>query len=253
MILMAASMSETIATVIEIFIYPIKSMAGLSVQEAYVGLDGILGDRQYSFVRSDQASHNSFPWMTGRQSARMLLYKPRFTEPPAPDRPEPRVEVHTPEGAVHDPGDPALCEELTTKMGHSVFLLKSGRGLFDCQHLSVCSLASVRELSVEAGCTIDRRQFRANVYIEPIAGRAFEEETWPRSLLQIGDETLIGATKRDTRCMMVNLDPESGSQNPRVLKTIAQGHQGKTGIYANVVRPGPIRVGDPIRLYPGPS
>ena len=77
-------MSETIATVIEIFIYPIKSMAGISVKEAYVGLDGILGDRQYSFVRTDQAAHNSFPWMTARQSARMLLYKPRFTEPTRP-------------------------------------------------------------------------------------------------------------------------------------------------------------------------
>jgi len=37
--------------------------------------------------------------------------------------------------------------------------------------------------------------------------------------------------------MIVNLDPESGDQDPRVLKTIPQGHQGQTGIYANVVRP----------------
>jgi len=56
-------------------------------------------------------------------------------------------------------------------------------------------------------------------------------------------------TQRDSRCMMLNLDPETGEQNPRVLKTIAQGHQGQAGIYANVVRPGLIRVGDPVRLY----
>src|SRR6266852_8666955 len=95
-------MSDTIATVAELFIYPIKSMAGVPVQDAYVGLDGILGDRQYSFVRADQAAGNSFPWMTARQSARMLLYKPRFAEPPAPDRPEPPVTVHTPAGDVAD-------------------------------------------------------------------------------------------------------------------------------------------------------
>src|SRR5260221_8026175 len=129
--------------------------------------------------------------MTARQSARMLLYKPRFTEPPAPDRPEPPVEVQTPEGAARDAGDPALCEELASTMGHSVFLLKSGRGIFDCEHISVCSLVSVRELSSEAGCSIDRRQFRANVYIQPASGRAFEEETWIRSLMQIGDEALL--------------------------------------------------------------
>ena len=240
-------MSDIIATVAELFVYPIKSMAGVSVQEAYVGLDGILGDRQYAFVRADQAARNSFPWMTARQSAHMLLYKPRFTEAPSPDRPEPPVKVQTPEGTVRDASDPALCEELASKMGHPLFLLKSGRGIFDCQHISVFSVASVRELSVEAGCAIDRRQFRANVYVQPVSGRAFDEETWTRYLLQIADETLIAVTQRDSRCMMVNLDPESGEQNPRVLKTIAQGHQGQAGIYANVVRPGLIRVGDPLR------
>src|SRR5262245_11517703 len=187
--------------------------------------------------------------MTARQSTRMLLYKPRFTGSPSPDQPEPPVEVQTPEGAVSDVSDPALCEELTNKMGHSVFLLKSARGIFDCQHISVCSLASVRELSVEAGCAIDRRQFRANVYVELASGRAFEEERWTGGLLQIADEALMGVTQRDTRCVMVNLDPESGDQNPSVLKTIAQGHQGQTGIYANVVRPGLIRVGDPVRIF----
>src|SRR6266852_9901169 len=102
-------MSDTIATVAELFIYPIKSMAGIPVPEAHVGLDGILGDRQYAFVRADQAARNSFPWMTARQSARMLLYKPRFAEPPAPARPEPPVTVQTPEGAMLDASDPALC------------------------------------------------------------------------------------------------------------------------------------------------
>ncbi len=92
---------------------------------------------------------------------------------------------------------------------------------------------------------IDRRQFRANVNMEPVSGRAFEEETWIDCMLRIGEEVLIGVTQRDTGCMMVNLDPESGTQNPRVLKTIVQGHQGQAGIYANVVRPGAIRVGDP--------
>src|SRR5262245_11734099 len=127
-------MELPIATVAELFVYPVKSMAGVRVQEAYAGLDGILGDRLYSFVRADQAARNSFPWMTARQSTRMLLYKPRFTGSPSPDQPEPPVEVQTPEGAVSDVSDPALCEELTNKMGHSVFLLKSARGIFDCQH-----------------------------------------------------------------------------------------------------------------------
>jgi len=240
-------MSNAIATVAELFVYPVKSMAGIAVQEAHVTLDGLLGDRNYSFVRADQASSNSFPWMTARESARMLLYKPEFSEAPTSDHAEPPVKVRTPEGHVHEVGDPAFCEELAGKMGHPLFLLKSGRGIFDCQHLSLFSLPTVRALAAESGSAVDHRQFRANLYIEPTSEQAFEEETWTRSLLQIGSEAVIGVTKRDGRCMIVNLNPETGQQDPRVLKTVAQSHQGQVGIYANVVRPGLIRIGDAVR------
>lgn len=236
-------MSGIAATVAKLYSYPVKSMAGISTVEAQVGLDGIEDDRRYAFVRADQAARNGFPWMTGRQSARMLLYKPELNQSP-----EPQVKVRTPEGDICDVEDPALRDALASQLGHPVFLLKCDRGTFDCQHISLFSLTSLGELAAEAGCPIDHRQFRANLYLEPASGRAFEEDSWTGSLLQIGEEAVIGVTKRDSRCVMVNLDPESGAQDPRVLKTIAQRHQGQVGIYANVVRPGKIRVGDRIRM-----
>lgn len=241
-------MSDTIATIAQLYLYPIKSMAGVSVEEAHVGLDGILGDRQYSFVRADQAASNSFPWMTARQSARMLLHQPQFTQLPTPEQPEPPVQVRTPAGHMREASDATLREELAGDAGEPLYLLKSARGIFDCQHVSLFSLASVRALAGESGSLIDARQFRANVYMEPVSSQPFEEETWTGFMLQIGDQVLTGVTQRDTRCMMVNLHPENGSQDPRVLRTIAQGHERQAGIYANVVRPGVIRVGDPIRL-----
>ena len=70
--------------------------------------------------------------------------------------------MRTPEGAERGIGDVALLEELAGGMGHPLFLLKSARGIFDCQHISLFSLASVRALAMEAGCPIDPRQFRAN-------------------------------------------------------------------------------------------
>jgi uncharacterized protein YcbX len=240
-------MSTTIASVAELFIYPVKSMAGIGVREAHVGLDGILGDRQYAFVRADQAARNSFPWMTARESARMLLHKPQFASAPTPENAEPAVKVQTPEGDMHDANDPALCEGLASKSGHALFLLKSQRGIFDCQHVSLFNLATVRGLAAESGCAIDRRQFRANVYMEPASGQAFEEEKWARTLMQIGDEVLVSVVQRDTRCMMINIDPDTGKSDPRVLKTVAQGHQAQAGVYANVVKPGVVRVGDEIR------
>ncbi len=245
-------MSQAIATIAQLCIYPIKSMAGISVEEAHVGLDGILGDRQYAFVRADQAARNSFPWMTARESSRMLFYKPYFSQFPTPEQPEPPVRVRTPAGVECEPSDSSLREELAGQLGQPVFLLRSTRGMFDCQHLSVFSLASVRALAAEAGCAIDQRQFRANLYIEPVSSQPFEEVTWAGCLLQIGDHVLTGITQRDPRCMMVNLNPETGQQDPRVLRAIAQKHQAQAGMYANVVRPGLIRVGDAIRLVRTP-
>ena len=241
-------MADLLATVAELAIYPVKSMAGIAVPSAHVGLDGILGDRQYSFVRSEKAARNSFPWMTAREVAKMLLYRPAFATPPTEQESEPAVRVRTPEGTVHDAGDPALTAELAEHLGQPVFLLKSARGIFDCQHVSLFSMASLRGLSREAGCSIDRRQFRANLYLEPASGEAFEEERWAGYLVQIGEQALLGITQRDSRCMMINLHPDTGEQKPQVLRTVAQGHEGQTGVYANVVRPGPIRVGDAVRL-----
>ena len=141
-----------------------------------MGLDGILGDRQYAFVRATHAATNSFPWMTARDDSRMLFYKPFFTRLPTPDQPEPPVQVRTPDGSVRTPEDPILREELGSTTGQPLFLLKSARGVFDCQHISIFSLASVRALAAEANCAIDSRQFRANIYMEPLSGDPFEEE-----------------------------------------------------------------------------
>jgi uncharacterized protein len=245
-------MSTTVATISALYIYPIKSMAGVPVEEAHVGMDGILGDRQYSFVRADQAASNSFPWMTARQLTRMLLYHPQFSAPPTPQEPEPAVRVRAPDDSVWDVNDPALRDALTAESKQPLFLLKNARGIFDCQHISLFSLASVRALAVEAG-PVDPRQFRANIYLEPISTQPFAEETWTDCILQIGDEVLTAVTQRDPRCMMVNLNPEDAQQNPHVLRTIAKAHDGQAGVYANVVRTGVIRVGDTIRMFPNPA
>ena len=238
---------EPIATIAKLCVYPVKSMAGIAVEEVHVGIDGILGDRQYAFVQSDKAATSSFPWMTGRENARMLAYQPQWAEMPSPEKPEPMVRVRTPQGQVLDVSDPALLQELANPTGRPLFLLRNGRGMFDCQDISLFSLASVQALSAEAGCAIDPRRFRANVYIEPASGQAFEEEKWAGRALRIGEEVVGGMSERDSRCVMINLDPDSGRQDPNVLKAVAQGHQGKAGIYVKVFRTGKIRVGDAVR------
>ncbi len=244
-------MSDLIATVEKLYLYPVKSMAGIALEEARVGLDGITGDREYAFLQADKAGKSIFPWMTARENARMLLYQPVLEQPRKAETSEPALRVKTPDGRLTEISDAALREEVAG--GRRISLIRSFRGMPDCQHLSLFSLATVRALSRESESAIDHRQFRANFYVAPRSGQAFEEEQWVNYLLQIGERVLASVVQRDTRCMMINIDPETGAQNPRVLRTIAQQHGGDAGLYLTLVRPGVIRRGDPIRLIPLPD
>ncbi|HZQ09154.1 MAG TPA: MOSC N-terminal beta barrel domain-containing protein [Anaerolineae bacterium] len=236
-----------LATVKQIYLYPVKSMRGVSVSEAHLGLNGFIGDRRYAFVRGEHAGRDGFPWMTGREKPRMILYAPSFDEMPTPHN-DPRVVVRTPEGEEFEVHDPRLCERISHEYGHPVFLFKSKRGNFDSQHVSIFSHASLRDLEIESGSAIDYRQFRANLYIEPNDGNPFDEEEWVGRILQIGEFATIGVTKKDSRCMMINLNPETAKQDPAVLRTVTRLHNEEAGIYGNVVAPGLVRVGDEIRL-----
>lgn len=240
-------MNDLIALIKHLYIYPVKSMRGVAVPEAFVGLNGIYGDRRYAFVQAACAASDGFPWMTGREKPRLILYSPQFEHMPTFDDPDPPIVVRTPEGDAFAVGDPRLRERIAAEYGGDVFLIKNNRGNYDSQHLSLFSLATLNMLALESDCAIDHRQFRANLYLEPSDGMPFSENDWVGQVLQIG-EARVAVTQKDTRCMMINLDPESAAQNPRVLRTVARHHDEQAGVYANVIAPGVIRVGDPIRV-----
>lgn len=145
--------------------------------------------------------------------------------------------------------DSRLCEELAHVQGEPLSLMQSHRGVYDSQQLSLFSLATVQELENESNVEIDHRQFRANVYFQPARETApFIENDWVGRVLRIGPDALIGVTEKNERCLVVNLDPHSAVQSPRILRSIAQKHNEEAGIYANVLRSGRIRIGDVIEF-----
>ena len=56
--------------------YPVKSMRGEELGEAYLGYAGVFGDRIYAF--HDTAARPGLPYLTAREQAAMLLHAPRF-------------------------------------------------------------------------------------------------------------------------------------------------------------------------------
>jgi uncharacterized protein len=53
---------------------------------------------------------------------------------------------------------------------------------------------------------------------------------------------------RDVRCSMVNLDPDSASPAPEVLKAVVRVNQNNAGVYGAVTRIGRLAVGQTVVL-----
>ena len=59
--------------------YPVKSMRGERLNEAFAGFAGIYGDRLYAIHNAGAPA--GFPFFTGREQEQMLRFAPRFRRP----------------------------------------------------------------------------------------------------------------------------------------------------------------------------
>ena len=140
----------------------------------------------------------------------------------------------------------SLCRGL--EAGHDLSLLRSDRALTDCRPVSLISQQTIGQLGDEIGAPVDRRRFRANVYLDLDAGEAFGEDALVGRTLAIGQTVQMTVVARDPRCKMITLDPESGEMDLRVLQKLGRGRGGKAGVYAAVLREGLVRRGDPVAV-----
>jgi uncharacterized protein YcbX len=249
--------------------YPVKSMRGEELEEVFVGFAGVYGDRLFAFKSS--ARPKGFPFLTGREQEQMLLFRPRFRHPDkaakpanlteaesiAPglsplfaDPPELAVDVVTPSGEVLGVDDPALMGLLDKRIegGQVLTLLRSERAMTDCRPISLFSIQTARQLGNEIGTAVDKRRFRANIYMDlgPVSG--FVEDAYVGQTLHIGSKAVVSVLERDPRCKMITLDPDTAQPNAQLLRTVTQIHDNKAGVYGAVLVEGIIRRGDVIEL-----
>ncbi len=234
-----------LGSVARLFRYPVKSMCGEELTQTPIGLQGLPGDRRYAFVQAE--SHSAFPWLTARQVAEMLRYRPRFEGGFDGEGREPALFVELPDGRRLRVDDANLQQELEQKLGKPLFLLRDHRGSYDVGQVSLFSLDTAAAIAARAGREIDPRRFRANLYLQPDVG-AIPEAEWPGSVLAIGPELRLAVTEADERCMMINFDPDTAASDPAVLKAVAAGFGNRAGVYASVLRPGRVSLGDPIEI-----
>lgn len=244
-----ASSSAKLGTIEILRRYPFKGMAGEDLHEAFVTYAGIQGDRAYAFV--DPTNSPSFPWMTGRIKREMILFRPRFIAPPDPAEEHPaqssfRAEVATPDGQALSVDDSAFTPFFEERFGRKLELRFSERAMYDACPLSLLGLDSIQSLSQETGIELDRRRFRANFYVRWDNGKPFFENELVDAKLRIGEKVELMIVKKDSRCVIITLDPPTAEPSPKVLEVVAKSHANCIGVYGAVLREGIVRAGDAV-------
>ncbi len=233
-----------------IFRYPVKSMAGERLEEANLGWYGLDGDRRLAFRRMEDRS--GMPWLTASKLPDLVLFAPQRREDGSHgDLP---THVRTPDGQELPVFGEDLAAEVGRRYGARVEMMQLNHGIFDEASISVIAVDTVREIARLAERSPDVRRFRPNVVVRLLRPSPFQEDKWLGGVLLFGegnDAPAITVTMRDLRCSMVNLDPDSASPSPEVLKAVVRANQNNAGIYGAVTRIGRLAVGQTILLRAG--
>jgi len=231
-----------------IFRYPVKSMRGEPLDAATLGWHGLDGDRRLAFRRLDEAG--GFPWLTATRLPELILFTPQQRGEANGDT----LPTHalTPEAEAMPIFGDALAAEVGRRCGAPVQMMHLRHGIFDDATVSVITSDTVREICRLAEQSPDVRRFRPNIVVRSIRAVPFAEDEWLDGVLTFGDADdapAVAVTMRDVRCAMVNVDPDTASAAPEVLKAVVRAHQNTAGIYGTVTRIGRLAVGQSVVLH----
>ena len=256
-------------TVSELWRYPVKSLQGSRFDALEVATTGVIGDRRWGIVPVDAAkvlSAKRVPELLDATVDGDTLVLPDGT----------RVAVDDP--AVHEAlsawlGQPVHLRSTTDSEGLAydmtfdppddtaeVFAIPVPPGTFlDLAPVHLLTTATLHGCrSARPDLNWDVRRFRPNVVVD-VEGPAFIEDTWAGKELHLG-EVVLRITQPTVRCAMplraqpaAPGPPDGGLlvRQPELhdalveLNTTFPNH---LGVYAEVVAPGTVHVGDAARL-----
>ena len=210
--------------VAEIWRYPVKSLAGEQLDSAVLREDGIPGDRGV-LVFDVQTRH----LITSRTHPKLLGLKATLS-------PYGEALIN---GKPWD--DPESARAIMLAAGPSAGLIDwDGLERFDVLPLLVATDGAIEAFGY------DHRRLRPNIVIGGVPGLA--EREWPGRKVHIGGEAVIQFAKLRGRCVMTTYDPDTLTQDHRVLRHIVREFGGTIALDTAVIKPGQIRVGDKVEF-----
>ena len=272
-------------SVVALWRYPVKSMAGERLEVAAINADGIVGDRRFA-VRDIETGKIA----SAKRPARWgLLLRCR-----AGVSAEGAVRVTLPDGHVRTAGDPALDRALSQLLGRRVHLehvdeydgsrpneyeadypelehislrgrvtfptsmMSNAASFVDLSAVHVLTLQTIATVADASGSgSVEAARFRANVLIDAKRDPGFVEDEWIGHSVSIGDELTLERITPAARCKMTSVEQPGLPADDRILRAIAREHRVTfptvgtlpcAGIFAEVTTPGVVRLTDEITV-----
>lgn len=259
-------MDDTPGRLAWIAIAPVKSMALVFLDRARLELTGIAGDRAFAVL--DEADR----LVNGKRAGQLARVRPTWDAATGrltlaiPDR-EPTVGTvelgersdgwffgHArPIREVVGPWTEAL-RAWTGRPVRLVALDGAGEGPDRGPSATLLSTAALASLARAGGADtpLDRRRFRMTFGIDGVAAHA--EDGWLGRDVRVG-EAVVRVAGNVGRCAVTTHDPDTGQPSFDTLRVLQQtrGHLPSSeplpfGVWAEVVTPGEVRIGDWVTL-----
>jgi hypothetical protein len=266
-------------SVVSLWRYPVKSMMGEELNASEVTERGLIGDRQ--FALRDRETGKVVGAKNPRKWGNFFDFRAAFVEPPQVGSTMPPVRITLPDGTIATSGEGDLEETLSRALGREVTFEEAQlraegakaeeywpdmEGLdyrdtvtdFDLPEGTFFDLAVVHLLTT---ATLDRlralypagrmevRRFRPNIVVATgPEEQGFVENDWIGRTVSIGDEVRLRVSGPCPRCVMITLAQGDLPKDSGILRTAAQSNHANVGVYADVVKGGTVRRGDPVAV-----
>jgi uncharacterized protein YcbX len=209
-------------------------MAGETLREVDVDARGLVGDRQYAVVDADGR------FAAGKDSQRFRRRDEVF-QYAATTGSDGSVRVSRGEDSWAA-GDADLDAELTRRFGDPVRVLaEQGVPHFDAGAVSLVGTATLDWCARVLGVDADPRRLRANLLLD--TAEPFEEEAWLGGRLVVAGVRL-SVVQRVERCRTIDLAQDGVATTTRWLEALGRSRDLCVAVYADVVAPGRVTVGD---------
>jgi uncharacterized protein YcbX len=284
------NLAEPVGAVADLRRYPVKSMLGEALVEAHVSPRGLAGDRTHALVdqatgkvasakhprlwralltlAAEHTQHagdgdvrillpdgtavlSSCPTVDAVLSG--LLGRPVTLTTTPPARAE--LERARPDEVLRQ----GLDAEVTVDTGRLAGAAPAGT-LFDYAPLHLLTTATLDRIAAATPSGhIQAARYRPNIVLGTTGLEGFAENTWVGWRLRIGEQVTLRILVATPRCAVPTLAHGRLPPDPAAMRVLAAhnrtlvpgvGLAATAGVYADVLIPGRVRCGDPVRLLP---